>query len=849
MLTKTDEVDSILRDGGNSWKNSVQRIVAHYAKDLPLQDNASYLRDEYLRGRYKYHSPTEGGKGFQFGNDKTSVWWNEDGIKIGRGTSALLARDFAFITWEQAAERIGQLYDTGHLVNHDMLEEALHNEHRELADSLLSLYRDDFRDVEAIEMPENWGYKGTWPDTTARITEFLKDKGEDGVSGEYTVILNKLREDVATFNAHEGYLSHQYHDPELTLSELERLGLEPVGFQVANIQNLNAMRFITNDEIDQFLSKGSNVSEGKMRILSHFLHDHTTKERIDFLKDEYGWGGSSWVDGHGDAEPGKGITLKRPHCENVNLKWPAVAKRIGELVQSGRYIPVEDLSKLRNYEMIILARSIKRFFETLPQEEHGQSPFGKELDFIYPKQAEWEAIRSFTEDTAAVADCVAKMQYIFDNTPEEDRHYNSRKRSFESLKSFQNGTYTLFPNIDKVQTATLENTTLAGQTSSNVINATQGESQQATIPQTANTQPGRRQSPKDLQNSGQLTLFETSHLPILPSAVEQQATIERSVEPIPEPKPVAAEAIEMATTEVTAEITAEAIEAIPENEDISEVVYNSLKLNIPYGVGSVVEAQLDNPVQMEIVKISEGYVYYDFVDDPNLNESPASMAQERFEDYLDSGGFKIISENSLETEVEPVPAQVAEPAPPSAPSFEVGDIFQIDNKPWQIEKVDDGGFIHLQNLGEPSTIAAFDKTAVHSSSFGDLIVAGKIHFVSQAKDVDPEPLSARHKAIADTAPKIPSDRDLDIVLYEMGGFYEAYGNHADRLANLLNIPLHVDTSEHANSLRYTGFPIDKLAEYTDKIQETREINFTISNLLADGTRDLTFITHPFYDLS
>ena len=128
-----DEVDSILRDGGNDRKNSIQRIVAHFAKDLPLESNAHYLRDEYLRGRYKYQRVAEGGKGFQFGNKKFSVWWNEDGIKIGRGESALFAEDYAFITWEQAAGRIGQLYSSGHFVNHDVLEEALNNEYKHAA--------------------------------------------------------------------------------------------------------------------------------------------------------------------------------------------------------------------------------------------------------------------------------------------------------------------------------------------------------------------------------------------------------------------------------------------------------------------------------------------------------------------------------------------------------------------------------------------------------------------------------------------------------------------------------------------------------------------------------------------
>ena len=188
-----DEVDCILRDGGNSG-GSVLRIAAHFAKNLPPGADADFLRDEYLRGRHKHNSSYYGGKGFQFGNDKISVWFDENGITIGRGDSALYARGSAQITWDRAAERIRQLYDSGLYINHDVLEEALHNEHVELAEDLLDLYRFDFRDFR--EVPENWGWqKSGWPETVEHITGLLKD------GGEYAAILESLREDVSAFEA------------------------------------------------------------------------------------------------------------------------------------------------------------------------------------------------------------------------------------------------------------------------------------------------------------------------------------------------------------------------------------------------------------------------------------------------------------------------------------------------------------------------------------------------------------------------------------------------------------------------------------------------------------------------
>src|SRR5215469_12557032 len=56
------------------------------------------------------------------------------------------------------------------------------------------------------------------------------------------------------------------------------------------------------------------------------------------------------------------------------------------------------------------------------------------------------------------------------------------------------------------------------------------------------------------------------------------------------------------------------------------------------------------------------------------------------------------------------------------PVYAVGDIFQIDDKPWRIEKLDDdGGFVHLKKLGEPSIIAAFDSISIQSGDFNELL--------------------------------------------------------------------------------------------------------------------------------
>ena len=100
----------------------------------------------------------------------------------------------------------------------------------------------------------------------------------------------------------------------------------------------------SQEVIDAVLTRGSGVSEGKMRIYEQFEKSLSAKENADFLKNEYGWGGSYPVivgAGIDENHDGKGITLSKGFGENrpsVTLSWSQVEKRIGELIRADRYL-------------------------------------------------------------------------------------------------------------------------------------------------------------------------------------------------------------------------------------------------------------------------------------------------------------------------------------------------------------------------------------------------------------------------------------------------------------------------------------------------------------------------------
>lgn len=111
----------------------------------------------------------------------------------------------------------------------------------------------------------------------------------------------------------------------------------------AEVTKPSAFSF-SQEIIDAILCRGSSFSEGKFRIYEHFQKSLSKKENADFLKNEYGWGGSSpAITGTGISEmhDGKGIKISKKvngKEEKVILNWNQVEKRIAELIKMDRYL-------------------------------------------------------------------------------------------------------------------------------------------------------------------------------------------------------------------------------------------------------------------------------------------------------------------------------------------------------------------------------------------------------------------------------------------------------------------------------------------------------------------------------
>ena len=142
----------------------------------------------------------------------------------------------------------------------------------------------------------------------------------------------------------EGMILSRYFDPSVQIPS----SLEQQNAVYENEEQLNNGIFFSQEEIDRILTRGSGFDQGKMRIYQQMLRHESNDKNAEFLKHEYGIGGShpafGLIDMNYDA---KGIELSRSRQIGeteitVTLNWKKVAKRINELVQLDRYLSLKE---------------------------------------------------------------------------------------------------------------------------------------------------------------------------------------------------------------------------------------------------------------------------------------------------------------------------------------------------------------------------------------------------------------------------------------------------------------------------------------------------------------------------
>ena len=417
-------IDEVLTAGGNEV-NSPHRIVSYFKKDHSTAENAVFLKEEYGKG----------GWGFIFSGNRVSVWFNENGIQIAVGDTALNAAGVTLVTWEQAAKRIRELLGLGRYMPQSELDKVDAYELQALAGHLWEVHRDRAGGV--VFFMDDELFQGDPSESRERIAELLaQPEQRQG-------ILAGLRDFAAAYEQDNDILRYWFSERHLrtALRGVDDLQREPLVFTTDESASTARAAFITQDEIDALLTRDGHVEDGKYRIYAYFLQPHTPKEKADFLKKEYGIGGQGRT-GFNESHNTKGLTYSRERnwkpYDKVLLTWPKVAKRIDELIAADRYMSQRELDHIPEYEKDVLAREAYSFF--YDQQDIASRPYPYGMDFYDAI----EVLRPQMDDPARVVEIVTVMAAVMETTAETDRYYETMRRAFDDLRAYRDGTFSLF---------------------------------------------------------------------------------------------------------------------------------------------------------------------------------------------------------------------------------------------------------------------------------------------------------------------------------------------------------------------------------------------------------------------
>lgn len=329
----SDEVINRVLTAGSNSTHSRERIAAFFMQpNVSMADAAAFLRREYRIG----------GAGVRVHNIDHSLWFDGNGLRIARGHDTRTPRA-AVLTYEDAANRISTLLKNGQYASAAELTDAKPNEYRELASEIWHTYHDmseEAREQGFFAQTKEFA-NDVFPPAVEKLTAALSDPAQRAVlTGEMADYARAVQQnsDLCRFR----FNVQRSEDAAERLQRTERmtaLYAAADGFEPARAA------FITQDEIDEMLRSGSGIERGKKRISEFYAENHTQKERIEFLKNEYGWGGRAYG-GYSENHDGKGIaferSIDRKVYDRITLSWSQVDHQISTLIRQNRYLTPEE---------------------------------------------------------------------------------------------------------------------------------------------------------------------------------------------------------------------------------------------------------------------------------------------------------------------------------------------------------------------------------------------------------------------------------------------------------------------------------------------------------------------------
>ena len=412
-------IDEALCIGFND-RNSRLIICAYFIKDKPLEDNAAFLQKSYGTN----------GAGLFIHDREYAVWYDADGIRIATGRT-VQKRYTTLVTWEQAAKRIRELLDLGRYMPQSELDQVQNFERMELAKSLIYARRefsDEARDAGYLPLTAlTYSAKGGFPEIESQMQHLLEDPTSlSQLVEEWTLF-------AAVYEKDRSLLKSRWYDPVALLRRLEDLQREPLVFTAADGYDPQRRFFISDDEIDRILRGSERSYESRLDTFSFFSRNTDTKERERFLKQQHGEYSGYHGGNDNQTYTSAGLSfshgsLTEPYA-HVELKWPAITKRVSDMISMGRFLYPSDAEKMADYEVKQLAKLVMNFFRDAPVKF--SRPTEKSIFDYWDGVADIQGQLSEPERVREIYETM--MQPLWNATLPGDRFYQERERGMEAM--------------------------------------------------------------------------------------------------------------------------------------------------------------------------------------------------------------------------------------------------------------------------------------------------------------------------------------------------------------------------------------------------------------------------------
>ena len=428
----SEVVDEVLRTGSNRSKGQL-RLIYNFMVEKTPEEYTEFVKNEYGTG----------GKGFEIGGAKYAVWFDVLGLRIAAGGTAkggTIAN--ASLSWEDVSNRIHELLRQGEYAPQAVLDAARQNALQEHAQTLAYMERDLADGVAEAVFQDVEIFRGVFPELTDRLAGLLDD------AAFLTDLNERLSALGETYAEDKDLMRMHFYKPDKVAAMFHQFAKPYQNYSARDGFHWNEYkRFITEDEINGYFTRGSNYSDSRLAIYSFFLNHEDKKERADFLKEHYGIGGSSHAlcgadDSHEDHD-GRGISLERGSYGNpdasVHLNWNQAAGRIDQLIRDSEYLKPADYSRMPVYERERMAMRVMGFYHHLPN--NVERPYPQDL---YHEEGRKALVEKLEAPEQAV-ELLEQMDNALLSVPLDSGKYERKAESLSILHQYVEGTYTIFP--------------------------------------------------------------------------------------------------------------------------------------------------------------------------------------------------------------------------------------------------------------------------------------------------------------------------------------------------------------------------------------------------------------------